>query len=108
VHGIPSWLIDSRIPLQQVTFPFDSPRHSDAYALMFPGPVAFGASAAGYAVPERPRVVGRRYAVFPGRQPRPAAPERTTFDTLINVAVVIALIHRWGRRLFRRIHDAKR
>jgi AraC-like DNA-binding protein len=49
VHGIASWLIDSRIPLQQVTFPFDRPRHSDAYALMFPGPVAFGASAAGFA-----------------------------------------------------------
>jgi AraC-like DNA-binding protein len=49
VHGFACWAIDSRIPLREVTFPFPAPRHHDAYPLMFPGPVQFGAPHAGFA-----------------------------------------------------------
>lgn len=46
IHGLACWLIDSRLPLARVQFPFAPPAHASAYALMFPGPVAFGAPAA--------------------------------------------------------------
>lgn len=49
VHGFACWAIDSRIPLREVSFPFAAPRHHDAYPLMFPGPVHFGAPHAGFA-----------------------------------------------------------
>lgn len=35
VHGYASWLVDSRIPLQTVQFPFARPPHADAYPWMF-------------------------------------------------------------------------
>ena len=49
VHGFACWAVDSRIPLVQATFPYAAPAHADAYAHMFPGPVRFGAPAAGFA-----------------------------------------------------------
>lgn len=49
VHGFACWVIDSRIPLQQVQFPYPAPPHADAYGHMFPGPVHFGAHEAGFA-----------------------------------------------------------
>lgn len=49
VHGFACWAVDSRIPLREVTFPFAAPRHHDAYPIMFPGPVRFGAPHAGFA-----------------------------------------------------------
>jgi AraC-like DNA-binding protein len=48
VHGFACWAIDSRIPLQQVAFPYAAPRHRTAYPLMFPGPVAFRRPRAGF------------------------------------------------------------
>jgi len=44
VHGLACWLIDSRLPLARVQFPFGAPAHADVYPLLFPGPVAFGAA----------------------------------------------------------------
>lgn len=44
IHGLACWYIDSRIALQGARFPFAAPPHADAYALMFPGPIRFGAS----------------------------------------------------------------
>ena len=41
--GLSSWLIDSRIALQQVEFAFPRPRHASAYAVLFPCPVRFDA-----------------------------------------------------------------
>ncbi|RZJ05259.1 MAG: AraC family transcriptional regulator [Haliea sp.] len=43
IHGLACWYVDSRIPLQGARFPFTAPPHVDAYALMFPGPLQFGA-----------------------------------------------------------------
>jgi AraC-like DNA-binding protein len=47
-HGVACWLIDSRITLQQVQFPFAPPAHAAVYPLLFPGPVRFEADAAGF------------------------------------------------------------
>src|SRR5262249_22277235 len=41
--GYACWLIDSRIPLGEVDFPFERPPHGSVHALLFPGPVRFGA-----------------------------------------------------------------
>jgi AraC-like DNA-binding protein len=46
VHGYACWLVDSRIPLLEVAFPFERPPHGDAHSLLFPGPVRFGAERA--------------------------------------------------------------
>lgn len=43
ILGYGSWTIDSRIPLQGARFPFAAPPHADAYPLLFPGPLSFGA-----------------------------------------------------------------
>ena len=43
VHGYACWLVDSRLPLVEVTFPFEPPRHAAVYRYLFPGPVRFGA-----------------------------------------------------------------
>ena len=48
VHGFACWAIDSRIPLAEVRFPFAAPDHAAVYPLIFPGPVAFDASRAGF------------------------------------------------------------
>jgi AraC-like DNA-binding protein len=48
LHGYASWLIDSRIPLIESSFPYPAPPHADVYAPLFPGPVFFHAPAAGY------------------------------------------------------------
>lgn len=42
VHGYACWLVDSRLPLSNVTFPFAKPAHAAVYPLVFPGPVHFG------------------------------------------------------------------
>jgi AraC-like DNA-binding protein len=47
VLGYACWAIDSRIPLLEAHFPYEPPPHREAYALMFPGPVRFGADTAG-------------------------------------------------------------
>nr|WP_255593422.1 AraC family transcriptional regulator [Acidovorax sp. sic0104] len=43
-HGLACWLVDSRIPLVAADFAFAAPPHADAYAVLFRGPVAFGAA----------------------------------------------------------------
>ncbi len=53
VHGYASWLIDSRIALSEVGFPFRPPAHASVYALMFPGPVYFQAAHAGFSFDAR-------------------------------------------------------
>ncbi len=44
MHAYACWAIDSRVTCTQVEFPFVAPPHAPAYALMFPGPVSFGAA----------------------------------------------------------------
>ena len=53
VHGYACWLVDSQLPLRQVTFPFAPPAHARVYPLLFPGPVRFDASHAGLFVDTR-------------------------------------------------------
>nr|WP_241659447.1 AraC family transcriptional regulator [Extensimonas vulgaris] len=43
IHGLACWYIDSRIPLLGAQFAYAAPPHADAYAVLFPGPVAFDA-----------------------------------------------------------------
>ena len=40
-HGLACWLIDSRIALQSVQFPFSAPEHQDVYSVLFSCPTAF-------------------------------------------------------------------
>jgi AraC-like DNA-binding protein len=47
-HGFACWLVDSRIPVYEVTFAHPPPPHQAAYGLMFPGPVRFDAAATGF------------------------------------------------------------
>lgn len=47
IHGLACWLVDSRIPLQGASFTFAAPVHIDAYAVLFDGPVRFGAEQTG-------------------------------------------------------------
>jgi AraC-like DNA-binding protein len=42
LHGIASWLGDTRIALIDVQFPFRAPAHAESYHYMFDGPVTFG------------------------------------------------------------------
>jgi AraC-like DNA-binding protein len=48
VHGYACWVVDSRISLLEVGFPFERPPHGEVYALLFPGPVSFGAREASF------------------------------------------------------------
>ncbi|MBW7861244.1 MAG: helix-turn-helix transcriptional regulator [Rhodocyclaceae bacterium] len=45
--GYACWLIDSRIALNEASFPFPAPPHVDAYPHLFSGPLRFDAEAAG-------------------------------------------------------------
>lgn len=47
VHGYACWLVNSQLPLREVTFPFAAPVHASVYPLLFPGPVRFEAPEAG-------------------------------------------------------------
>lgn len=47
-HGVMCWLVDSRIPLIDVAFPFPPPEHAAVYPRLYPGPVRFGANEAGF------------------------------------------------------------
>lgn len=46
IHGISCWLVDSRITLQDIAFPFAQPAHAAVYPVLFPGPVRFAAAQA--------------------------------------------------------------
>lgn len=53
VHGVACWLIDSRIPVRALTFPFPQPAHAASYRAMFPGPAHFDADEAGFSFDAR-------------------------------------------------------
>lgn len=46
ILGVACWLVDSRIPLQGVQFPFSPPAHQPAYAVLFSSTTRFNAPAA--------------------------------------------------------------
>jgi AraC-like DNA-binding protein len=64
VHGYSCWLMNSRLPLREVTFPFAAPAHEHVYPLLFSGPVRFEASRASFLVD------GRYLAIAPRRDER--------------------------------------
>lgn len=53
IHGLASWYVDSRIPLQGAQFPYEPPPHLDAYGVLFDGPATFGADDAAIAFDAR-------------------------------------------------------
>ena len=56
LHGVASWLIDSRVALQGSEFPYRPPPHADVYPLLFPGPVHFFAPPGGQPLQARLRL----------------------------------------------------
>jgi AraC-like DNA-binding protein len=50
LHGFACWAVDSRIALRHVDFPVAAPPHAGVYPLLFPGPVRFGATRAGFSL----------------------------------------------------------
>jgi len=53
IHGLASWYVDSRVPLQGAQFPYAAPLHVDAYRVLFDGPATFGADDAAIAFDAR-------------------------------------------------------
>ncbi len=43
IHGLASWYVDSRVALLGAQFPYAAPRHAEAYAVLFDGPIRFEA-----------------------------------------------------------------
>ncbi len=73
IHGLACWYIDSRIPLQGARFPFAAPPHADAYPLLFPGPLTFGAAqAAATGSGQAALQFDARYLALPLRRDEPA------------------------------------
>jgi len=96
VHGFACWAIDSRIPLHRVDFPFPAPRHAGLYSLLFPGPVHFGAAAAGI-------TLDPRYLVLPLRRD-----DRALRKLLRRALPLIMKQYRSDRLLVRRLRDVLR
>ncbi|MFN3417449.1 MAG: AraC family transcriptional regulator [Caldimonas sp.] len=44
VHGVCSWLVGCKLPLERVDFAFDAPSFAEEYVHLYPGPVRFGQS----------------------------------------------------------------
>ena len=65
VHGYACWLVDSQLPLVEVTFPFTAPAHAGAYSFLFPGPVRFERTVASMALDPR-------YLALPPKRDEPA------------------------------------
>jgi AraC-like DNA-binding protein len=42
VHGVCSWLVGRKLPLERVDFAFEAPSFADEYQSLYPGPVRFG------------------------------------------------------------------
>ncbi len=61
VHGYACWVVDSRISLLEVGFPFPPPPHRAVYPLLFPGPVRFDAEDAHF-------TFDARYLALPQRR----------------------------------------
>jgi AraC-like DNA-binding protein len=44
IHGLASWYVDSRVALLGAQFAHAAPRHAEAYAVLFDGPIRFDAA----------------------------------------------------------------
>jgi AraC-like DNA-binding protein len=94
LHGVACWLVDSRIPLQAVQFPFEAPQHRSAYPLLFPdGPVQFGAAQASMAF-------DAAYLALPVRRD-----ERALQAMLQRALRLVVLPYRRDRLLVQRVRE---
>ncbi len=96
VHGVACWLVDSRIPLHQVLFPFGPPRHAGVYPLLYPGPVRFDAGTAGFDF-------DARYLALPLRRD-----ERALRQMLQRALPLTVLQYRSDRLLVQRVQQLLR
>ncbi|HKB54036.1 MAG TPA: AraC family transcriptional regulator [Ramlibacter sp.] len=94
IHGLACWYIDSRIPLLAAAFPFRAPPHADAYELMFPGPVSFGA-------PRAELRFDARYLALPLRRD-----EKALRQMLQRAVPLIVLQYRRDRLLVQQVRQA--
>ena len=96
LHGYASWVVDSRIPLAEVRFPFPPPPHADVYPRLFPGPVHFSAERAGLAF-------DAGYLALPQRRD-----ERALQAMLQHAVRLIVLPYRRDRLLAQRVREVLR
>ncbi|MED5618252.1 AraC family transcriptional regulator [Ideonella sp. BN130291] len=96
VHGVASWLVDSRLPLIEASFPFAAPPHRAVYPLLFPGPVRFGAAQAGFSF-------DAQYLRLPLRRD-----ERALQAMLQRALQLIVLPYRRDRLLVQRVRELLR
>jgi AraC-like DNA-binding protein len=92
--GVASWLVDSRIPLQSVQFPFAPPPHHAAYAVLFSDATRFGA-------PATSLTFDARYLAMPLRRD-----ERALQVMLQNALPLTVLQYRRDRLLVQRVRQA--
>jgi AraC-like DNA-binding protein len=95
-HGVACWLVDSRIPLREVRFPFAAPPHREVYPLLFPGPVRFDADPAGFSF-------DAQYLQLPVRRD-----ERALQAMLQQALKLIVLPYRRDRLLVQRVRELLR
>ena len=94
IHGLACWYIDSRIPLQGARFPFAAPLHADAFKLMFPGPLRFGA-------PKAEIRFDARYLALPLRRD-----EKALRQMLQRAVPLMVLQYRRDRLLVQQVRQA--
>lgn len=94
VHGYACWLIDSRIALSAVHFPFEPPAHHEVHPLLFPGPVHFGAGPAGFSF-------DAQYLAQPPRRN-----EKALQQMLQHALPLTVLQYRRDRLFVRRVREA--
>jgi AraC-like DNA-binding protein len=93
VHGYACWAVDSLVPLREVRFPFAPPAHQSIYPLLFPGPVRFSASEAGFSF-------DARYLTLPLRRD-----ERALHTMLRRALPLTVRQYRRDRLLVQRVRD---
>ena len=93
IHGLASWYVDSRIPLQGAQFPYAPPAHLDAYPVLFDGPATFGADEAAIAF-------DARYLALPMRR------DETAMNQLLQRALPLTVrSYRRDRLLVQRVRQ---
>lgn len=96
IHGYSCWLVDSRIPLTAVSFPFPSPAHHAVYPLIFSGPVQYGTIRAGFSF-------DAQYLEMPLRR------DERALRTMLERALPLTMLqYRRDRLLVQRVRDLVR
>ena len=96
IHGYACWLVDSRIPLSAVRFPFAAPAHQKVFPLIFPGPVSYGSPFAGFSF-------DAQYLLMPLRRD-----ERALRNMLKRALPLTMLQYRRDRLLAQRVRNLVR